>query len=49
MGQQTMKAGSNRKHAHHVESQASTNRNPAHAGPDDQQTRQMHEKELRAN
>jgi len=49
MGQQAMKAGGNCKHAHDVESDAGTNRNPAHAGPDDKQTCQMHEKELRAD
>ena len=48
MRQQTMKAGGNCKHAHDVEGQAGAHRNPAHAGPDDQQTCQMHEEKLRA-
>ena len=46
MCQQAMKAGRNCKHAHDVESQASTSRNPAHAGPDNQQTGQVHEEKL---
>ena len=49
MRQQAMKAGGNCKHAHDVKSQAGTHRNPTHAGPDDQQTGEVHEKELRAD
>ena len=49
MRQQAMKAGGNCKHAHDVEGHAGAHCNPAHAGPDNQQTCQMHEKELRAD
>ena len=49
MRQQAMKASGNCKHAHDVERQTGNHRNPAHAGPDDQQTCEMHEKKLRAD
>ena len=49
MRQQAMEAGSDRKHAHDVQRQAGPDCHPAHSRPDDQQTSQMHEKELRAD
>ena len=48
MRQQAMEAGSDRKHAHDIQRQAGTDCHPAHPCPDDQQTSQMHEKELQA-
>jgi hypothetical protein len=47
--QQTMKAGSNCKHSHHVQSQTGNHSHYAYACPDDKQTRNMHEEELHAD
>jgi len=49
MCQEAMKSGGNRKHAHNVQCQTSDYCHRAHAGPDDEQTRQMHEEELHAD
>ena len=47
--EEAMKAGGNRKHAHHVQRETSNHRHPTHACPDDQQAGQVHEQELRAD
>ena len=47
--QEAMKSGRDRKHAHNVQGQTGNNCHHAHARPDDQQTRHVHEKELHAD
>ena len=46
MSQQTMKPGGNRKHAHNIQSQTNNDSHCAHAGPNDQQTCQVHAEKL---
>ncbi len=49
MCQEAMKAGGNRKHAHHIQSKTSDYCHRADACPEHQQTREMHEEKLHAD